>query len=67
MNNNKIPLQEISIDQLYNGENAYWEIPIYQRNYAWEKDEVFALIQDVFDAFNKDEKSDSELYETMDF
>lgn len=57
MNNNKIPLQEISIDQLYNGENAYWEIPIYQRNYAWEKDEVFALIQDVFDAFNKDEKS----------
>ena len=57
MNNNKIPLQEISIDQLYNGENAYWEIPIYQRNYAWEKDEVFALVQDVFDAFNKDEKS----------
>ena len=52
MNNNKIPLQEISIEQLYNGEKAYWEIPIYQRNYAWEKDEISALIQDVFDAYN---------------
>lgn len=26
-------------------------MPIYQRNYAWEQDEIAALIQDVCDAF----------------
>jgi uncharacterized protein with ParB-like and HNH nuclease domain len=26
-------------------------VPIYQRNYAWEKDEISALIQDIYDAY----------------
>lgn len=46
-----LPLKELSIAQIYNGEKATYEVPIYQRNYAWEKDEIFALIQDVYDAF----------------
>jgi uncharacterized protein with ParB-like and HNH nuclease domain len=44
------PLQELSIAKLYNGEKATFEVPIYQRNYAWEKDEISALVQDVYDA-----------------
>ena len=46
-----LPLKEISIDELYNGKKATYEVPIYQRNYAWEKDEISALIQDVYDAY----------------
>jgi len=51
MRNKDFPLKEISIGQLYNGDKSKYEIPIYQRNYAWEKDEVSALVQDVYDAF----------------
>ncbi|MGJ8689977.1 MAG: DUF262 domain-containing protein [Gammaproteobacteria bacterium] len=45
-----LPLKELSIDEVYNGDKATYEVPIYQRNYAWEKDEISALIQDVYDA-----------------
>lgn len=51
MKNNKLPLNQLSIQQLYNGEQAIYEVPIYQRNYAWEKTEIAALIQDVYDAY----------------
>ena len=52
MNNNNFPLQEISIKELYMPANeCIYEIPIYQRNYAWEQDEITTLIQDVFDKF----------------
>lgn len=47
-----LPLKEISIRELYSGEKATFEVPIYQRNYAWEKDEIAALIQDVYDAMS---------------
>lgn len=46
----ELPLKEISIRELYNGDKATYEVPVYQRNYAWEKDEIAALIQDVYDA-----------------
>lgn len=46
-----LPLKEQSITEIYNGDKATYEVPIYQRNYAWEKDEIFALIQDVYDAY----------------
>ena len=54
MKNEVLPLKEISIAELFNGtEKATYEVPIYQRNYAWEKDEISALIQDVYDSFQK--------------
>ena len=52
MNANKLPLDELSIEQLYNTEPATFEVPIYQRNYAWEEDEIAALVQDIRDAFD---------------
>ena len=55
--NNDLPLKELSISQVYNGENAIYEVPIYQRNYAWGKDEIETLVQDVWDAHNKDSQS----------
>ena len=51
MKTKTLPLRELSIDQIYNGDKATYEVPIYQRNYAWEKDEISTLIQDVYDAF----------------
>jgi hypothetical protein len=52
-----LPLKELSIAELYNGEKATYEVPIYQRNYAWEKDEISVLIQDVFDSFKAKKKT----------
>jgi len=46
-----LPLKEQSIDEIYNGNQVTYEVPIYQRNYAWQDYEISALIQDVYDAF----------------
>lgn len=51
MKTKNLPLKEMSIAEIYNGDKATYEVPIYQRNYAWEKDEISALIQDVYDAY----------------
>jgi hypothetical protein len=48
---NNLPLKELKISEIYNGNRVTYEVPIYQRNYAWEKDEISALIQDVYDAY----------------
>lgn len=54
MANDRLPLKEVSINQLFTGsETITYEIPIYQRNYAWENDEIQALVQDVYDAYQK--------------
>jgi hypothetical protein len=51
MKTKNLPLKELSLYEIYNGDKTIYEVPIYQRNFAWEKDEIFALIQDVFDAY----------------
>jgi len=57
MTKEQLPLKEVSIEQLFMGaEKCIYEIPIYQRNYAWEKDEITALVQDVYDAYKKNPK-----------
>lgn len=50
-----IPLEENSIYQIYieSQEIRTYVIPIYQRNYAWEEDEIASLIKDVYDSFHK--------------
>lgn len=45
-NPNKIT--SFSIRQLL-ADNASYQIPMYQRNYAWEQGEIDQLIQDVVD------------------
>lgn len=57
MATNNLPLKEQSIHEIYNGNLVTYEVPIYQRNYAWEDDEISALIQDVYDAYQKDKNS----------
>lgn len=52
-----LPLKEMSIAKIYNGDKATYEVPIYQRNYAWGKDEISALVQDVYDAYVKQKET----------
>jgi hypothetical protein len=72
-----LPLKEMSIAEIYNGEKATYEVPIYQRNYAWEQDEISTLIQDVYDAFDAKKQTyfigtlvsfnkDDKVYEVID-
>ena len=55
MEKTTFPLEERSIYQIYleSQETKTYVIPIYQRNYAWEEDEITALIKDVYDSFVK--------------
>ena len=49
-------LEECSIRDIYsknNGISISYKIPIYQRNYAWERDEIYALVKDVYDSMEK--------------
>lgn len=54
-----LPLEEHSIYQVYleSQEKKTYVIPIYQRNYAWEEDEITALVKDVYDSFHKNPKA----------
>ena len=49
------PLEERSINQIYleSREAKTYKIPVYQRNYAWEEDQIAALIKDVHDSYHK--------------
>lgn len=58
----KIPLSVLTIDELYNGGNVTYVIPVYQRNYAWGKDEITALVQDVYDSWGKDKSTPKPYY-----
>ena len=40
-----------SIGDIFNISNRYI-IPLYQRNYTWGKDQIEALIQDIYEAYN---------------
>lgn len=58
MSKEVLPLEEVSINELFNSaERAWFEVPIYQRNYAWEREEISALVQDIYDSFLKDKIS----------
>jgi hypothetical protein len=57
MNNKTLPFKETSTAEIYTGDKVTYEVPIYQRNYAWGKDEIFALVQDVYDAFAANKKA----------
>ena len=56
---NRLPLVERSIYEIYleSQESKTYMIPVYQRNYAWEEDEISALIKDVYDSSLKNPKS----------
>ena len=61
MQNSDIVIKERSIKELFLDKlnRIIFEIPIYQRNYAWGKEEIKALIQDIFDSYSKKNNNDN--------
>ena len=74
----KNELEECYINDIYfsnRGASVLYKIPIYQRNYAWEREEIEALIKDVYDSLGKDVyyigtlvtyKRDENIFEVID-
>ena len=74
----KTILEECSINDIYfsnRGTSILYKIPIYQRNYAWKREEIEALIKDVYDSLGKDVyyigtlvtyKRDENIFEVID-
>lgn len=59
MNELKSILEECSIKDIYcgnGGASVLYQIPVYQRNYAWGSDEICALIKDVYDSMEAEKK-----------
>lgn len=50
-----LPLEEVSINQIYleGNTSVIYQVPVYQRNYAWEDTEINALVKDVYDSYLK--------------
>ena len=50
-----LPLEELNIEQIYFDGNSHieYQIPIYQRNYAWEDTEINDLVKDIMDSVGK--------------
>lgn len=49
-------LEECSINDIYfsnRGSSVLYKIPIYQRNYAWDRDEIYTLVKDIYDSLGK--------------
>lgn len=57
MSKSDLPLKNMTIGEIYNGAKATYEVPIYQRNYAWQKDEIATLIQDVYDSLSSSKET----------
>ena len=59
MKENNLPLNNVSISQIYlEGQpQITYQVPIYQRNYAWEDTEINALVKDVLDSYEKNKNS----------
>ena len=48
---------EKSIKEIF--ENGKYIVPLYQRNYAWRKNEIEQLLQDVYESFKKNRNGNS--------
>ena len=59
MKETNLPLENVSISNIYleGYPQITYQVPIYQRNYAWEDTEINALVKDVLDSYEKDSNS----------
>lgn len=55
---NELVPQLLTIGELFDDQNAIYTVPIYQRNYAWQAEQIEQLLRDIQDAIN-DKKVDS--------
>ena len=52
--NNMTKVREISLRQLFAGDDIRYRIPRYQREYAWGDTEISTMMTDLWESFNKE-------------
>ncbi len=57
MNNNRLDPQLLTIGELFGDADATYIVPIYQRNYAWQAEQIEQLLRDIRDAIHDGEAS----------
>ncbi|HJW55295.1 MAG TPA: DUF262 domain-containing protein [Burkholderiaceae bacterium] len=57
MDNNRLDPKLLSIGELFDDSDAIYTVPIYQRNYAWQAEQIEQLLQDIRDAIHDGESS----------
>ena len=49
-------IKSLKVKDIFNSEKGKYNIPIYQRNYAWKEPQIRQLIQDIYDYYLKDNR-----------
>ena len=57
MYHNRLEPKLLTIDELFGDSGATYSVPIYQRNYAWQAEQIEQLLRDIWDAIR--DKKDS--------
>lgn len=57
MDNNRLDPKLLTIGELFDDSDAVYTVPIYQRNYAWQAEQIEQLLRDIRDAIHDEENS----------
>ncbi|WP_250495487.1 DUF262 domain-containing protein [Caballeronia sp. GAWG1-1] len=57
MHNTPIDPRLLTVGELFDDSNAIYTVPIYQRNYAWQAEQIEQLLRDIQDAIRDKESS----------
>lgn len=55
MDNNRLATQLLTVGELFDERDATYIVPIYQRNYAWQAEQIEQLLRDIRDAHHDGE------------
>lgn len=57
MDNNRLDPKLLTVGGLFDDADAIYTVPIYQRNYAWQAEQIEQLLRDIQDAMHDEEDS----------
>ena len=57
MDNNRLDPKLLTVGGLFDDADAIYTVPIYQRNYAWQAEQIEQLLRDIQDAIHDEEDS----------
>lgn len=57
MNENRLDPRLLTVGELFDDANTTYTVPIYQRNYAWQAEQIEQLLRDICDAIHDGEES----------
>ena len=54
---NQLYAKLLTIGELFDDQDAIYTVPIYQRNYAWQAEQIEQLLRDIQDAIHDQKDS----------